>query len=72
MKKVKYFLGILFCVTIGFSWGQGEKKMIQFSGLVVEGDSLLGIFTANAALISGSNHAFPRDQGSELEASYCL
>lgn len=43
MKKIGYFLGIILCLLVTVSWGQGEKKLIQFSGLVVEGDSLLGI-----------------------------
>ncbi len=43
MKKAKYFWIVMSCFLVSFSWGQGEKKLIQFSGLVVEGDSLLGI-----------------------------
>ncbi|MCP4520525.1 MAG: carboxypeptidase-like regulatory domain-containing protein [Cytophagales bacterium] len=44
MNKLKYIaLFLLFTANFHVSWGQGEKKMIQFSGLVVEGDSLLGI-----------------------------
>lgn len=43
MKKVQYLLVLLFCIIIGLSFGQGKQKLIQFSGLIVEGDSLLGI-----------------------------
>ena len=42
MKKVQYLLVLLFCIIIGLSFGQGKQKLIQFSGLIVEGDSLLG------------------------------
>lgn len=43
MKKLQYLFVLLFCMTIGLSFGQGKQKLIQFSGLIVEGDSLLGI-----------------------------
>lgn len=55
MKKFIIFISVIFCFNLT-NWAQEnypEKKVIQFSGIVTEGDSLFGV--PGAAIISLSS-----------------